>query len=65
MAFPEKSDIEVDRISKKFYKHMCDLFLEMIKSLRISEKEIKKRFYVTNVEAIDKYVKANQSVQLI
>ncbi len=65
MAFPEKSDIEVKRITKKFYEHMCDLFLEMIKSLRISEKEIKKRFYVNNAEAIDKYAEAHQSVQLI
>mgnify|MGYP006406595069 FL=1 len=30
-CFPEKSEEELLLIRKKFYKHMCDLFLEMIK----------------------------------
>lgn len=39
-------------IEKKFYAHLCDLFLEMIKTMSISEKEITKRFRFTNVELL-------------
>jgi len=50
LVFPEKSESEINKIQKKFYKHMCDMFLEMIKSISISEKEIEKRFTFTNIE---------------
>lgn len=65
LAFPEKSEKELGRITAKFYTHMCDLFLEMIKSLRISEKEIKERFYVTNAEVLKKYYDAKQGVHFV
>ena len=37
LVFPEKSKSEINSIQKKFYKHMCDMFLEMIKSISISD----------------------------
>lgn len=54
LVFPEKSKSEIKRIQKKFYSHMCDMFLEMIKSISISEKEIEKRFTFTNLEYLRK-----------
>lgn len=50
MAFPEKSETERRAIERKFYRHMCDMFLEMIKTMNISETEIKKRFVFTNID---------------
>src|SRR5690554_807032 len=44
LAFPELNDIERKEIEKNFYRHLCDLFLEMIKTITISEKELDKRF---------------------
>ncbi|MBT8273576.1 MAG: lipid A biosynthesis acyltransferase, partial [Bacteroidia bacterium] len=38
LVYPEKSEAEIRSIRKKFYRHMCDMFLEMIKSITISEK---------------------------
>ncbi|RYC52755.1 lysophospholipid acyltransferase family protein [Flagellimonas olearia] len=52
LVFPEKTPAERLVIEKKFYKHMCDMFLEMIKTLGISKKEIQKRFTVSNFELI-------------
>ncbi|GLU44685.1 lysophospholipid acyltransferase family protein [Allomuricauda sp. NBRC 101325] len=52
LVFPEKSIKERLAIEKKFYKHMCDMFLEMIKTMGISKKEIQKRFTVTNIEVL-------------
>lgn len=48
LVFPDKSEKEISLIRKKFYKHMCDMFLEMIKTMSISEKEMRKRFQITN-----------------
>ena len=36
LVFPEKNDTEIKAITKTFYKHFCDLFLEMLKTLSIS-----------------------------
>jgi KDO2-lipid IV(A) lauroyltransferase len=46
-SFPEKSDEEIEAISKNFYKHFCDFFVETIKMLTLSKKEIIKRCKVT------------------
>jgi len=35
---------------KKFYHHLCDLFLEMIKTMTISEKELDRRYTFTNID---------------
>lgn len=50
LAFPDKPEAEIRQIRKKFYHHFCDLFLEMAKTLSISEAELKKRFVVKNPE---------------
>ena len=43
LALPHLSDKERLAIEKKFYSHMCDMFLEMIKTITISQKEIEKQ----------------------
>ncbi len=42
-SFPEKTHDELKTIEKHFYKFLCDLFLETLKTLTISEKEAIKR----------------------
>ena len=49
LVFPNKSEKEISLIKKKFYKHMCDMFLEMIKSITISEAQLNKRFIIKNI----------------
>ncbi len=53
-AFPKKSEAERKQIEKEFYKHMCDMFLEMIKSISISADELKKRFAIDDLSIISK-----------
>ncbi len=43
-AFPEKSEAELKPICDKFYQSFCDQWLEMLKLLTISEKELNSRF---------------------
>lgn len=65
LAFPEKTDKERALICKKFYHHLCDMILEAVKSITISEAEIKKRYVFTNVEEVHKLEKENKSIILL
>ncbi len=57
LVFPEKSKVEIHRIQKEFFKHMCDMFLEMVKTMNLSKEDIKKRYHITNVELIQEIEK--------
>ena len=65
LVFPKKTEKEIALIRKKFYHHLCDMILEAIKSITISEAEMKKRYVFTNVEEIHKLEKENKSVVLL
>jgi KDO2-lipid IV(A) lauroyltransferase len=55
LALPHLSDKERVVIEKKSYRHLCDMFMEMIKTMSISSKEMNKRFVITNIELIKEY----------
>lgn len=65
LVFPEKTDKEIADIRKKFYHHFCDMILEAIKSITISEKEIIKRYVFTNIEEIHQLEKEKKSLVLM
>jgi KDO2-lipid IV(A) lauroyltransferase len=44
-AFPGKSEQEIKKIGKAFYKYLCDLFLETFKTLTISKEKMLKHCY--------------------
>jgi len=62
LAFPEKPEQDIKRITKKFYKHMCDMFLEMIKSISISKAQLNKRFIIKNPEELQRLEQQNKTV---
>ena len=65
LVFPEKPEKEIDTLRKKFYKHLCDMFLEMAKTMTISETQLKKRFKILNPEELKRLENLNKSVILI
>ncbi|TPG31857.1 lysophospholipid acyltransferase family protein [Flavobacterium pectinovorum] len=65
LTLPNLTDAERKEIEKKFYQHMCDMFLEMIKTMSISPEEMEKRFKVTNLDLIQEYAKKGKSVILV
>ncbi|MDT0557488.1 lysophospholipid acyltransferase family protein [Ichthyenterobacterium sp. W332] len=65
LVFPNKNDDELKRITKAFYHHLCDMMVEAIKSMTISEKEMKKRFTFSNVEEIQRIENNNKSIILM
>ncbi|NNK87462.1 MAG: lysophospholipid acyltransferase family protein [Flavobacteriaceae bacterium] len=52
LVFPDKSVTEIKSIRKRFYRHMCDLFLEMIKSITVNPSALVRRFQVKNPEEL-------------
>lgn len=65
LVFPKKSDDEIKVITKQFYHHLCDMIVESIKSMTISEAEMKKRYRFTNVELINDLGKKQRSIVLM
>ncbi|WP_264564256.1 lysophospholipid acyltransferase family protein [Flavobacterium sp. N3904] len=65
LALPHLSDKERLIIEKKFYHHMCDMFLEMVKTMNISKEEICKRFVFKNIEMYKELEKQGKSVAII
>ena len=55
LVFPEKSLQERQRIARAFYAHMCDMFLEMIKTLNISEEDLQEHFTFTNLDTFRQF----------
>ncbi|MDB9732990.1 lysophospholipid acyltransferase family protein [Polaribacter sp.] len=65
LAFPEKPEVELLQIRKKFFKHLMDLLVESVKAFSISEKEILKRYSYSNPELVNKYAAEGRSIALM
>jgi len=65
LALPDRNSTERKQIEKDFYIHLCDFFIETIKSLSISEKEINRRFQFENIDILQDFYNQNKSVLLM
>lgn len=65
LVFPEKTEKEIIDIRKKFYHHLCDMFLEMAKTMTISRNQLSKRFKILNPEEVQRLESLNKSVILM
>ncbi len=65
LAFPEKSDDELKVIHKNFFQYFTDFFVESLKAITITEKEIKKRYRFKNIEIINDLYKKDKSIILM
>lgn len=65
LALPHLSEKERLIVEKNSYKHLCDMFLEMIKTMTISVKEIERRFVFKNLPEYLELEKKGKSVALM
>lgn len=65
LVFPDKSEKEISTITGQFYHHFCDMMVEAIKSMSISEDELRKRYKFTNVELIQEFEQKQRSIILM
>jgi len=64
-SFPNKTKKEKRRIERRFYRYFCDLFIETIYEMHMSEKEINRRISFGNIDSIlDQYSKG-KSIMLM
>ncbi|MDE7409594.1 MAG: lysophospholipid acyltransferase family protein [Muribaculaceae bacterium] len=63
-AFPKASPESVKIWTQQFYRHLCDTFIESIKLLGISDKEVDRRIKVFNPEIVDQAIAEGHSVVL-
>lgn len=65
LAMPHLSVQERLIIEKKSFHHLCDMFLEMIKTMTISKEEINKRFVFTNIEVYKNLEEKQKSIAIM
>lgn len=65
LALPHLTDQERLIIEKKSFHHLCDMFLEMLKTMTISKKEMDKRFIFTNLDVYKSLEKKQKSIALM
>lgn len=64
-SFPEKSNDEISKIEKAFFRHLCDVIVESVKLFSITLPELQQRFTIRNPEILDEYYKKGQSILLV
>jgi KDO2-lipid IV(A) lauroyltransferase len=66
-SFPEKSEQEINKICKGFYKNFCDVIFETVKAFTISKEELGKRCYYTEngKKIINGYSDRKQSIVIV
>ncbi|MDB3967579.1 lysophospholipid acyltransferase family protein [Flavobacteriaceae bacterium] len=65
LAFPNKSNSEIESIEKKFYNHFADISIESIKAYGMSEAQMKNRYRYDNIEELEKIQEKNKNIILI
>jgi Kdo2-lipid IVA lauroyltransferase/acyltransferase len=61
-SYPEKSENEIVAIEKKFYHHLCDLFIETFKLTHMSNKQLMKRIPFKNPELLERLYNEGRDV---
>jgi Kdo2-lipid IVA lauroyltransferase/acyltransferase len=65
LALPHLSVQERLIIEKKSFQYLCDMFLEMAKTMTISQSEINKRYVFANIETYLELEKKGKSIALM
>ena len=64
-SFPEKDLKEIKRIERAFYRHTCDIVVETLKTLHISDEEMQRRITVEGLDIIEKTAEEGHPVFLL
>ncbi len=64
LVFPDKNQVEIHRIEKAFFRHMCDSFLETVKTMNLSKEDVRKKYKVLNIEVL-KELEKERSILIV
>jgi len=61
-SFPERSEAEIQELCSRFYRHFCDLIVEVIRAFSISRAELLHRVKVLNPEIFQEHYDKGTSI---
>jgi KDO2-lipid IV(A) lauroyltransferase len=61
LCFPDKSEKEIIRLEREFYRHLCDVVVETIKLISISPENLRKRIRHENPDFTDEIIRSGNS----
>jgi len=64
-AFREKSEEEIAKLAKAFYRHFSDFLVEIVKCISISKENLSKRMRISNPEVFAELAQNNRSIALV
>lgn len=64
-SFPEKPAAELKIIERRFYRHLCDYGVELLKMTRISEKELDRRISIDNFDLFYEQLDKGKNIILL
>ncbi|MCB8964152.1 MAG: lysophospholipid acyltransferase family protein [Bacteroidales bacterium] len=62
LAFPEKSEEEIQNLENSVYKNLADISVEALKGFSMLNRQVKARHKIVNPELLDKYYRNGQSI---
>jgi KDO2-lipid IV(A) lauroyltransferase len=64
-VFPDAGDAERERIHKRFLKNFCDVVVEVLKSVSMTEADMRAHVKIMNLDVARRHLDAGQSVMLV
>jgi KDO2-lipid IV(A) lauroyltransferase len=64
-VFPDSSVAEREAIHKKFLKNFCDVMVEVLKSVSMTEDDMRAHVQIVNVSLVRQYLDAGQSLMFV
>ena len=64
-VFPDWSGAEREALHKQYLKNFCDVMVEVLKSISMTDADMRAHVRITNLEAARCYLDAGQSVMLV
>ena len=64
-SFPEKNSRELCRLRDRYYWHLSQIVMEMIKMLTISRRSLQRRYHCVNPEVVNGFFEQGRSVILM
>jgi KDO2-lipid IV(A) lauroyltransferase len=64
-SFPEKTEKEISKIADDYYRYLCDLILETLKTLRMNEKQSVARCTFHNTPWLDRLYSEKRSIMIV
>lgn len=61
-AFPNDSPAQIKRYERGFYRHLCDIFVETVKLLHFSDKEVGRRIKIEGTDKVNETAAAGRSI---